>query len=98
MWSAPGTTSTLASARGTKGSPKSMPRKVAQMAVRPDSQRTRFHPHSFALKRHGTFGSDFIVAEQGTIWTFYPRSRAAEDWWAANIEDAPWLGRNNVVE
>jgi hypothetical protein len=42
--------------------------------------------------------SDIIVVNHGTIFTFYPRSKAAQEWWAENVQEGPGLGRNYVVE
>jgi hypothetical protein len=36
--------------------------------------------------------------DEGTIWLFYPRSKAAQAWWAENVQEAQTLGRNFVVE
>jgi len=42
---------------------------------------------------------DVIVQDHGTIVLFYPRSRAAQDWWAEHVDpDCPFLGRNFCVE
>jgi hypothetical protein len=41
---------------------------------------------------------DVIVQDHGTLFTFCPRSQAARDWWAENVQDAPCLGRNICVE
>ena len=54
---------------------------------------------SFALRMGATGEPDFIVADHGTIWTFYPRSLAAQEWWKENVEpNAQTYGRNFVVE
>ena len=42
--------------------------------------------------------TDFLVQDQGTIWTFRARSRAAQVWWVENVGDGPCLGRNWCVE
>lgn len=53
---------------------------------------------SFALRLRPGSEPDFIVQDHGSIWTFYPRSTAAQDWWAEHVEDGPRLGRNQCVE
>src|SRR5918993_4611528 len=42
--------------------------------------------------------SDFLVQDQGRIWTFRARSRAAQEWGVENVGDGPCLGRNWCVE
>lgn len=44
-------------------------------------------------------GPDVIVSDEGSIWLFYPRSEAAQAWWAEHVDpDALTYGRNFVVE
>jgi hypothetical protein len=45
-------------------------------------------------------GSDFIVSDEGSIVTFYPRSDAAQGWWEENVHAEPWqcIGRRWAVD
>jgi len=54
--------------------------------------------HSIALRLEADSPPDFVVQDHGTIWTFYPRSKVGQAWWAENVEDGPCLGRNHCVE
>ena len=53
---------------------------------------------SFALRQSANSEPDFLVQDQGTIWTFRARSRAAQAWWLENVGAGPCLGRNWCVE
>jgi len=42
---------------------------------------------------------DVYVRNEGTIFTFNPRTDAAKEWIALNVaEDAQWLGNQLIVE
>jgi hypothetical protein len=48
---------------------------------------------------NGVLAPDVLVVDHGTIFTFYPRSQAAQDWWKEHVDpEALSLGRNFVVE
>lgn len=41
---------------------------------------------------------DFIVRDEGTIVLFYPRSEAAQNWWADSVEESQMVGRYHAVD
>ena len=53
---------------------------------------------SLVLRLEDSSSADFIVRAYDTIWTFYPRSQAAQTWWDDHVEHRPRLGRNHAVE
>ena len=42
--------------------------------------------------------SDFRAINNGTIWTFYPLTLRAEDWWGEEVGPTPTIGGAYAVD